>query len=236
MTLMLDSGSRELAATLADVAEVFSSAVNEDGLHTLLSTCLEISGVAAGTALLVGPASLIDMSVSLDHENRNSVVDTHVEVTYLVGRAMHSLQPEFSITSDHSIALSEYAFPLRVHGRSLGAVVLRSNRVTPLDEHVISILQSIVDLAASTIDQTNQILQSRTLVAQLQGALDSRVLLEQAKGVLAERMHVDFPTAFQTIRVAARKEQRPIHLVAADIISGLLTCQTPISGAKPSDS
>ena len=31
MTLLIDSGSRELAATLADVAEVFSDAVNEDG-------------------------------------------------------------------------------------------------------------------------------------------------------------------------------------------------------------
>lgn len=221
MTLLIDSGSRELAATLADVAEVFSDAVNEDGLHTLLLACLEVSGVPTGTALLVGPASLVDMSVSLDNEHRQSVVGKNAEVTYLVSRAMHSLQPEFSITSSQDHAVSEYAFPLRVHGRSLGAVVLRSNDNTPLDEHVIAILQSIMDLAAFTIDQTNQILQSRTLVAQLQTALDSRVLLEQAKGILAERMHVDFPTAFQAIRVVARKEQRPIHHVAADIIAGL---------------
>lgn len=221
MTLLIDSGSRELAATLADVAEVFSDAVNEDGLHTLLMACLEVSGVSAGTALLVGPASLVDMSVSLDIEHQRSIVDKNAEVTYLASRAMHSLQPEFSITSNQAYALSEYAFPLRVHGRSLGAVVLSSNENTPLDEHVIAILQSVVDLAAFTIDQTNQILQSRTLVAQLQSALDSRVLLEQAKGILAERLQVDFPTAFQTIRVAARKEQRPIHHVAADIIAGL---------------
>ena len=221
MTLLIDSGSRELATTLTDVAEVFSNAVNEDGLHTLLLACLEVSDISAGTALLVGPASLVDMSVSLDLSQEQSVVNRNVEVTYLVNRSMHSLQPEFSITSDHDLALNEYAFPLRVHGRSLGAVVLRSDDNTPLDEHVISILQSIVDLAAFTIDQTNQILQSRTLVAQLQTALDSRVLLEQAKGILAERMHVDFPTAFQTIRVTARKEQRPIHDVAADIIAGL---------------
>lgn len=221
MTLLIDSGSRELASKLADVAEVFSDAVNEDGLHTLLLACFEISGLTDGTALLVGPASLVDIVVSIGADHQQSLTNKHVEVTYLVGRAMHSLQPEFSITSDHSTALSEYAFPLRVHGRSLGAVVLRSNGSSPLDEHAIAILQSIVDLAASTIDQTNQILQSRTLVAQLQGALDSRVLLEQAKGILAERMHVDFPTAFQTIRVTARKEQRPIHHVAADIIAGL---------------
>ena len=221
MTLLIDSGSRELAATLADVAEVFSDAVNEDGLQTLLLACLEVSGISTGTALLVGPASLVDMSVSLIAEHQQSVVDKNVEVPYLVNRAMHSLQPEFSITSNQAFAISEYAFPLRVHGRSLGAVVLRSSDNEPLDEHVIAILQSIADLAAFTIDQTNQILQSRTLVAQLQTALDSRVLLEQAKGILAERMHVDFPTAFQTIRVTARKEQRPIHQVAADIIAGL---------------
>lgn len=221
MTMLIDSGTRELAAKLADVAEVFSDAVNEDGLHTLLLACLDISNLQQGTALLVGSASLVDMAVWIDREKNQSVVEKHAEVTYLVGHAMHSLQPEFSITGDHSSALSEYAFPLRVHGQSLGAVVLRSNRHESLDEHVIAILQSIVDLAASTIDQTNQILQSRTLVAQLQGALDSRVLLEQAKGILAERMHIDFPTAFQTIRVTARKEQRPIHHVAADIVAGL---------------
>ncbi|MEY3266417.1 MAG: hypothetical protein RJA15_863 [Actinomycetota bacterium] len=221
MTLLIDSGSRELAATLADVAEVFSNAVNEDGLHTLLLACLEVSGISAGTALLIGSASLVDMSVSLDTEHQQSVVDKNVDVPYLANRAMHSLQPEFSITSNHHRTVSEYAFPLRVHGQPLGAVVLHSNENTPLDEHAIAILQSIADLAAFTIDQTNQILQSRTLVAQLQTALDSRVLLEQAKGILAERMHVDFPTAFQTIRVAARKEQRPIHHVAADIIAGL---------------
>lgn len=221
MTMLIDSGTLELATKLADVAEVFSDAVNEDGLHTLLLACLEVADLAQGTALLAGPASLIDVAVGIDRDLHQSSVDKHVEMSYLASRAMHSLQPEFSITSDHSSALSEYAFPLRVHGRSLGVVVLRSNGHAALDEHVIAILQSIIDLAASTIDQTNQILQSRTLVAQLQGALDSRVLLEQAKGVLAERMHVDFPTAFHTIRVTARKEQRPIHHVAADIVAGL---------------
>lgn len=221
MTMLIDSGTREFAAKLADVAEVFSDAVNEDGLHTLLVTCLDISDLSIGTALLVGPASLIDMAVHIDRETGHSVVDKHVEMTYLVNRTMHSLQPEFAITSNHSFAVSEYAFPLRVHGHSLGAVVLRSSGHEPLDEHVIGILQSIIDVAASTIDQTNQILQSRTLVAQLQGALDSRVLLEQAKGILAERLHIDFPTAFHTIRVTARKEQRPIHHVAADIVAGL---------------
>ena len=62
-------------------------------------------------------------------------------------------------------------------------------------------------------------MQTRTLVSQLQGALDSRVVLEQAKGILAERLKVDFPTAFQELRNTARREQRPIHHVAAEIVS-----------------
>jgi AmiR/NasT family two-component response regulator len=84
-------------------------------------------------------------------------------------------------------------------------------------------LQSIADIAAMTIDQTHRIQQAHSLVSQLQGALDSRVVIEQAKGILAERNQTDFPSAFQEIRSIARREQRPVRTVAADIVAGLVT-------------
>jgi AmiR/NasT family two-component response regulator len=84
-------------------------------------------------------------------------------------------------------------------------------------------LQSIADIAAMTIDQTHRIQQAHSLVSQLQGALDSRVVIEQAKGILAERHQTDFPSAFQEIRSIARREQRPVRTVAADIVAGLVT-------------
>ena len=82
-------------------------------------------------------------------------------------------------------------------------------------------VEHVCDVAATTISLTYQIKQSRLLISQLQTALESRVVLEQAKGILAERMKIDFPSAFQEIRNHARQEQRPVHHVAADIIAGV---------------
>jgi AmiR/NasT family two-component response regulator len=82
-------------------------------------------------------------------------------------------------------------------------------------------LQNLADIAATSIDQSRQLQQNRILVNQLQSALNSRVILEQAKGILAERMKVDFPTAFAELRSIARSSQRPIHQVAADIVHNL---------------
>lgn len=72
------------------------------------------------------------------------------------------------------------------------------------------------------LDQTHRIQQAHSLVTQLQEALDSRVVIEQAKGILAERHCTDFPSAFHKIRSIARREQRPLRTVAADIVAGLL--------------
>ncbi|MGA0117083.1 MAG: ANTAR domain-containing protein [Ilumatobacteraceae bacterium] len=62
---------------------------------------------------------------------------------------------------------------------------------------------------------------SETLVTQLQTALDSRIIIEQAKGVLAATHNTDVTSAFTHLRATARREQRPVQSVAADIVSGV---------------
>jgi len=112
----------------------------------------------------------------------------------LVGsRALRTLQTEFSISGDSTL----------------------------IDEQGIAVLQSIADIAATTIDQTHRIQQARTLVTQLQGALDSRIVIEQAKGVLAARNNTDMSVAFNELRSQARREQRPVRSVAHDIVHGI---------------
>lgn len=100
-------------------------------------------------------------------------------------------------------------------------VVLADESGAVIPCETLAILEHICDIASITISQTIQILQSTSLATQLQKALESRVVLEQAKGVLAERMKIDFVSAFQEIRNSARREQRPVHHVAADIIAAL---------------
>ena len=139
----------------------------------------------------------------------------------LAQRALSTLQSEFSVIGNGRELVCEYAFPLRVRGVPLGVIHLTSIGQIALGEHSIAVLQSIADIAATSIDQTHRIQQAHTLVTQLQGALDSRVVIEQAKGILAERNRTDFPSAFHEIRCIARREQRPVRTVAADIVAGL---------------
>ena len=210
----------------ADIVDVLSDAVNEDALHTLISIFLEISGLPAGAAFTTDVSSAIDHSLQLTASNSSLQAQALDAPTPLAFRSMQTLQPEFSVTSGNAGLQYDYAFPLRVRGEALGAVTLRGTHSHLLEEHMISALQCIADMAATSIVQTQQLQQHRTLVNQLQSALSSRVVLEQAKGVLAERMKTDFPTAFAELRTMARSEQRPIHHVAEEIVHDVASGKT----------
>ena len=80
-------------------------------------------------------------------------------------------------------------------------------------------MQGVADIAAIAITQSHRVKQVQILASQLQGELESRVMIEQEKGLIAEGEKVDFIDAFQHIRSQARREQRPVRSVAADIVS-----------------
>jgi hypothetical protein len=209
---------RQTTEMCADIVDVLSDAINEDALHTLVSVFLDISGLPAGAAMTTNTAWAIEHSIHLGSSGQAHHIFPADTLPPIVFRAMQTLQPEFAVTSGNSGLRYDYAFPLRVRGEALGAVSLQGTHSHLLDEQAISTLQCIADIAATAIVQTQQILQHRNLVNQLQNALTSRVVLEQAKGVLAERMKIDFSTAFAELRSIARSSQRPIHDVAEEIV------------------
>jgi len=184
----------------------------------LLTYCLEATGLETGEIAMLPIGKERAMTV----HNKGQANSLDEVLPYLVQRALNTLQSEFSVIGNGRELVCEYAFPLRVRGVALGVIHLTSIGQTALGEHSIAVLQSIADIAATTIDQTHRIQQAHSLVTQLQGALDSRVVIEQAKGILAERNRTDFPSAFHEIRSIARREQRPVRTVAADIVAGLL--------------
>lgn len=216
-TVNLRIDTQTLAEMFADMTDIFCDAVDIDGINMLLSYCLEASGIQQGFVLLRGDA--YQGNIVVDIQGR---VDPESFSLPLVGsRALHTLQSEFSISGDSSTLHYEYAFPLRVRGLALGVIYLSSQDHPGLNEQGIAVLQSIADIAATTIDQTHRIQQARTLVTQLQGALDSRIIIEQAKGILAARNQTDVSSAFNELRSQARREQRPVHSVAHDIVHSI---------------
>ncbi|CAB4593841.1 unannotated protein [freshwater metagenome] len=213
--------NKEIAEQFADLADVFSETVDDEGLRVLASICLQLSDLDSCLVFTTTIGNSIEFSALVSNTQATMPGSTSDEPNTLSQLAMRSLRPEFSLTSVNSAIVTEFAFPLRVHGRALGAIFIEGKGQRYLSAETIAVIQSVADLSASAIYQCHQIVQTRTLVSQLKGALDSRVVLEQAKGILAERMKIDFPTAFQELRNTARREQRPIHHVAAEIVSTL---------------
>lgn len=214
----LNGNEQNIAEQFVDLVDVLSETINEDGLRAIADTCLHISGLDHCAVFLMITENSIEESTNVSKTGFAARVNSS-EPSPLALLSMNALSPQISISGNAEELHTEYAFPLRVRGQALGVISLESASSTPLPSHTIAILQSVADLSASSIYQSNQIQQTRTLVAQLQGALTSRVLVEQAKGVLAERLKIDFCSAFQEIRNTARREQRKIHLVASDIVS-----------------
>lgn len=210
-----DNNTRAIAEMFTDMADMFCETVDHDSIHMLLMYSLDASGLQHGKIVLdsFGNERGLHASISAPME------DIEITSNYLAQRARSTLHTEFSVTGEPGRLQCEYAFPMRVRGICLGAISLYSSNQSPLSEHSIIVLQSIADIAATTIDQTHRINQAYLLVSQLQNALDSRVLIEQAKGVIAERNKVDFTKAFHEIRTLARQEQRPVRAVAAEIVA-----------------
>lgn len=220
-TMNFPHSDQQIIEMCADIVDVLSESINEDSLHALVSIFIELSDLPSGSAFTIDLASAVDVSLALS--TTGTALETHSFATpsQVAFRCMQTLQSEFAITAYDSAIQYDYAFPLRVRGEALGAITLHGAHTHLLSEFTISTLQNLADIAATSIDQSRQLQQNRILVNQLQSALNSRVILEQAKGILAERMKVDFPTAFAELRSIARSSQRPIHQVAADIVHNL---------------
>lgn len=213
MNLRIDT--QTLAEMFADMADIFCDSVDDDGLSMLLTYCLETSGLSSGVVCLASTTNAIESVVGCT--GRIQPQDFSPPTTLM--RSLRTLQSEFGVTQDNAGVHYEYAFPLRVRGIALGVIYLNGDDANSLDEQGISIIQSIADIAATTIDQTHKIRQAQILVTQLQNALDSRIIIEQAKGVLAATNNTDIHGAFSQLRATARREQRPVRSVAADIVS-----------------
>lgn len=216
-TMNLSIDTRTLAEMFADMTDIFCDSVDTDGLSMLVAYCTETSGISQGVIVLRGEGYQLDSIVNV----RGRVDPIGFSLPLVGTRALRTLQTEFSVSGDSSLLHYDYAFPLRVRGTALGVICLFSEQSPGLDEHGIAVLQSIADIAATTIDQTHRLQQARTLVTQLQGALNSRIVIEQAKGVLAARHNIDVASAFSEIRSTARREQRPVRSVAKDIVQSV---------------
>ncbi|MFI7318052.1 ANTAR domain-containing protein [Streptomyces venezuelae] len=112
------------------------------------------------------------------------------------------------------------ALPLLVPDRTLGALVLFSDRGDVPSADARALGQSLADFTAVTLHRAQEAEQGRALTSQLERALTSRVVIEQAKGVLATRRSLTMDDAFYALRSHARSQRRLLNDVAREVVDG----------------
>jgi len=112
--------------------------------------------------------------------------------------------------------------PLLYRGEAVGALSLfRTSPGTPPEDELV-VAQALADVAATAFMRRRDQESQAKLVNQLQAALSSRIVIEQAKGIIAGRLGIDVAAAFTLLRQYARRHNRLLSEVAAQVVAGTI--------------
>ncbi|WP_028279884.1 GAF and ANTAR domain-containing protein [Arthrobacter sp. H5] len=208
-----------------------------DLLHTLVEETVGLLDAAAAGLLLVDPQGELQVVASTSEESqlveilqlqagsgpcvecfRTGVVVAIDNIDSMAGR-----WPEFQAAALSQGFRSVHAVPMRVHGRTIGAMGLFGQDTGALTPEDSAIGQALADVATISLLQERTIRESALVNEQLQRALNSRVLIEQAKGVISHTSGVDMSEAFIRLRGYARSNSVSLHSTAGKIVDRSLT-------------
>lgn len=220
----------ELADSLVDDFDVVEL------LSVLADRCSEVTGVAAVGLMLASPDGELRVLASSSEAMRllelfQAEADQGPCVDcYRSGRPVVSPDlnggdgawPDFAPRAVEAGFLSVHALPMRLRGRTIGALnMYRAERGQMVADDVIA-AQALADVATIAILQHRAALEAQVLNEQLQRALNSRIVIEQAKGVVAERAGLDMDQSFARLRRHARNHNLRLADVAQAVSSKAL--------------
>ena len=145
----------------------------------------------------------------------------------LVGdlEAEHATSDRWPVWSPRALSdgiRSVYAVPMRLRGRTVGALNLLGDRTELVDARNYRLVAGLADVATLAVFSTRQTLGQDQQVAQLEHALTARILIEQAKGVVATALGTTMDDAFQLLRAHSRSNNRRLTDICTDITTGRL--------------
>lgn len=224
-SLLLDTLTT-LADTLVDDYDVV------EVLQTLVDACRDILGISAAGILLADEVGELELVAATSEASRL------VEVMQLAAYAGPCIEcyrsgetvavpslieaREWGDFRSEALSLgfgSIYAVPLRLRERTIGTLNLMNEVDGLLPERSLMAARAFADVATIGILHERSLRESHVLAEQLRLALASRVAIEQAKGVVSHTAVVPVADAFELIRGYARRNQLPLSLVAARIVS-----------------
>jgi GAF domain-containing protein len=217
----------ELADNLVDDYDVI------DVLTVLTHRCVEAVDVDAAGVLLGSPAGELQFVASSSESmrvlelfqiqaNEGPCVDCYRDGLAITNHALSEADGRWPLFTPRALALgfrSVHSLPMRLRGRTIGALNLFRTHQGTLTEEDAGMAQGLADVATIAILQHRSSLDANVLNAQLNNALNSRIIIEQAKGMLRQATGCDMDEAFTRLRTHARNHNEGLTDLATRIVN-----------------
>jgi len=220
----------ELADSLVDNFDVI------DVLTVLSDRCVEAIDVDAAGVMLASPGGELQFVASSSESMRvlelfqiqadeGPCVDCFKDGSPIINQALKVPDmrwPRFTPRAISQGFQSVHCLPLRLRGRTIGALNLFRTEQGPFDADDVIVAQGLADVATIAILQHRTSLDASLLNDQLSNALNSRIIIEQAKGKVSQSTTCDMDQAFGRLRSHARNHNLGLTAVARSVVDGTL--------------
>jgi GAF domain-containing protein len=220
----------ELADNLVDNYDVI------DVLTVLCDRCVETIDVDAAGVMLASPGGELQFVASSSESmrvlelfqiqvNEGPCVDCYRSGEAIINYDLTEHDGRWPHFTPRALAhgfRAVHSLPMRLRGRTIGALNLFRTHQGPLGDNDVAAAQGLADVATIAILQHQSSLDSHALNEQLSNALNSRIIIEQAKGMLSQATNCDMDQAFGRLRAHARNHNEGLTGVATRIVEGKL--------------
>jgi GAF domain-containing protein len=221
----------ELADNLVDNYDVI------DVLTVLSDRCVTTIDVDAAGVLLASAGGELQFVASSSESMRvlelfqlqadeGPCVDCYRDGVAIVNQALTEDDGRWPLFTPRALAQGfrgVHCLPLRLRGRTIGALNLFRTHQGNLDVEDVAVAQAFADVATIAILQHQSSLSASTLNDQLNNALHSRIIIEQAKGMIRQAVNCDMDEAFGRLRTHARNHNVGLTEVATQVVEGRIS-------------
>ena len=225
----------ELADNLVDNFDVI------DVLTLLSDRCVQTIDVSSAGVLLGLHGGELQFASSSEpmgilelfqiQANEGPSVDCYADGIAIINHELRDPDERWPRFSPRAIALgfhSAHCLPLKLRGRTIGALNLFRSDSGLLSQEDVVVAQGLANVATIAILQHQSTLAARVLNDQLSMALNSRIIIEQAKGMVSQSLHCDMDIAFGRLRAHARNHNLRLSDVATAVVSRTLAIESLI--------
>src|SRR5487761_2067481 len=220
----------ELADNLVDHFDVI------DILTLLSDRCVEALDVDAAGVMLASAGGELQFVASSSESmrilelfqiqtNEGPCVDCYRSGAPVVNVALGETSerwPRFTPRAIEHGFHSVHSLPLRLRGRTIGALNLFRTMQGPMEDDDVAAAQGLAHVATIAILQHRALLDASTLNDQLENALTSRIIIEQAKGIITQSTHCGMDQAFGRLRAHSRNHNEALTGIASAVVAGTL--------------